>query len=111
MNFRRQVRFARKWGGLGLLLFGVPFGISEYRFETTGFHFLPKAMFLPMLIGLFFALVLLLFGGIGRPVHRAMWLYFFRESMSPYTGKPYDQANLGLFTLWVGDTDDYEDRE
>jgi hypothetical protein len=109
MNFARQVSIARRWGGIATLPAGVPVGVSVYSFQMTGEHLLPSWLFQVLLFSLFPAIVLLVFGGVGRPLHRTMWL-MIRGSNKPYSNKRYGAQDMELFRLWVGDSSEYEDR-
>jgi len=110
MRFSEQVRFSRKWGAV----FGVPSWslmiYGAWAKASTDTLPWPIQMNVAVLLIAFFSCLLFVFGGLGRPLHRWMWFRFFKNSMNPYSGKSYDDENMGLFKLWVGDTEHFEDR-
>lgn len=81
MTFREQVRFARRWGAAsvssGLIWFAI---LSWWGVEANKSALMDATIHLcTVLVGI--GGVLLVFGGVGRPIHRWQWHYAIRHSV------------------------------
>jgi hypothetical protein len=79
MRFREQVRWSRKWGAILLLLSGFVLGLLVVLRETVDRDALMVwANVVTLTMGA--AFVLLVFGGLGRPLQKRIYHSVFEAS-------------------------------
>jgi SNF family Na+-dependent transporter len=79
MTFKDQVRWSRKWGAVLLILSAVVLGLLAILRDTVDHNALILWSNVVTLC-LFVAVVLLVFGGVGRPLQKKIYHSVFEAS-------------------------------
>ena len=98
MRFSDQVRWSRKWGAISLLLgvfmFGAIYLLAENGRKDLALYL---ANFCTALVGV--AAVLILFGGVMRPLQKSFYHFAF-ETSETYRGHFLSFPPMRLW-LWI----------